>query len=179
MRRTALVVAVPEAEPLVEGWRRRYADGARGVPAHVTLLFPFVPADRVDDGLLRDLEALLGAQRAFRFSLVRVGRFPEHAWLAPEPAAPFVALTRLLVERFPTYQPYGGQLALDELVPHLTVVTGGAELQDEVEAALTPRLPVAAEARQVTLLVENDRGRWRAGPVFALGAASRRAGRRS
>ena len=47
--RTALVIAVPEAEPLVGPARSRYdlADKT-GIPAHITILFPF--GDR-DDGL--------------------------------------------------------------------------------------------------------------------------------
>ena len=39
---TAIVVLVPEAEPLVGEHRRRHtAEGARGMGAHVTLLYPF------------------------------------------------------------------------------------------------------------------------------------------
>ena len=46
-RRTGLVVAVPAAEPLVADFRRRWHGDsvARGVPAHVTILFPFVTVE--------------------------------------------------------------------------------------------------------------------------------------
>src|SRR5215216_5253276 len=50
--RSALIVAVPEAEPLVGGWRLRYDDASLGVPAHVTLLFPFMPAEELGEALL-------------------------------------------------------------------------------------------------------------------------------
>ena len=61
--RTALVIAVPEAEPLVGPARSRYdlADKT-GIPAHITILFPF--GDR-EDGL----EELVRA--AFRRSTSR------------------------------------------------------------------------------------------------------------
>ena len=40
--RTALVIAVPEAEPVVGRLRSLYDEAdTTGVPAHVTLLFPF------------------------------------------------------------------------------------------------------------------------------------------
>jgi 2'-5' RNA ligase len=170
MPRTALVVVVPEAEPLVYDWRYRHDSGALGVPAHITLLFPFVPTEHLDERLLRELRALFAKEKAFAFSLPRVGRFPRHAWLAPEPSAPFVALTRRIVERYPEYQPYDGAFTVDELVPHLTVVEGDKALQDEVEIALRPHLPISAAAREVALLVEDHAARWRVRRTFPLGA---------
>ena len=42
MAETAIVVLVPEAEPLVGAFRRNHtAEGAHGMGAHVTLLYPF------------------------------------------------------------------------------------------------------------------------------------------
>ena len=96
MPRTALIVAVPEAEALVGAWRKRYDNASLGIPAHVTLLFPFVPSEKANDTLLAKLRALFAAQPAFSFSLPRVARFPEVAWLAPEPATPFRRLTELI-----------------------------------------------------------------------------------
>jgi len=159
MPRTALIITVPEAEALVGDWRERYDNASLGIPAHVTLLFPFVPSEKADDTLLADLSELFGAQPAFSFSLPRVARFPEVAWLAPEPATPFRRLTELIYSRYPDYPPYEG--VHDEIIPHLTVGVGDAALQDEIEAALRPQLPIYAEARHVTLLVEDDVGRWR------------------
>jgi 2'-5' RNA ligase len=158
MPRTALIIAVPEAEALVGDWRERYDNASLGIPAHVTLLFPFVPSEKVDDILLAELRELFAAQPAFSFSLPRVARFPEVAWLAPEPATPFRRLTELIYSRYPDYPPYEG--IHDEIIPHLTVGVGDAALQDEIEAALTPQLPIHAEARHVTLLVEDDLGHW-------------------
>ena len=41
---TALVVAVPSAEPVVARLRASYdVAAAYGVPAHVTVLYPFLP----------------------------------------------------------------------------------------------------------------------------------------
>ena len=167
MPRTALIIEVPEAEELVRDWRLRYDNAALGVPAHVTLLFPFVPVEHFDRILVDELQRLFAAQRGFEFSLPRVDRFPEVAWLAPEPPEPFKALTELIFDRYPKYPPYEGIHA--EVIPHLTVAIGDSTLQDEVEAALTPHLPIDAEAREVTLLVEDESGNWRPGQRFPLG----------
>ncbi len=166
MPRTALIVVVPEAEPLVGDWRERYDNASLGIPAHVTLLFPFVSTDVADDALLEELRALFATRPSFSFSLPRVARFPEVAWLAPEPAAPFRALTELILSHYRDYPPYEG--IHDEVIPHLTVGVGDTTLQDEIDAELTPHLPIHADARHVTLLVEDDEGRWRVGEEFPL-----------
>ena len=159
MPETALVITVSEAEPLVSDWRAQHDWSAqRGVPAHITLLYPFAPTERVDDQLLNQLRELFGSQAAIAFELPRVARFPEVAWLAPEPSEPFKTLTGLIAARFPDYPPYEG--AHDVVIPHLTVAEGGPELQDRVEAALTEHLPIAARADDVAFLFEGDDGLW-------------------
>ncbi len=167
MPRTALIVAVPEAEPLVHEWRLRYDNASIGVPAHVTLLSPFVTAEDVDDRLLTDLRDLFASHRHFEYSLPRVARFPEVAWLAPEPDKPFRELTESIFERYPAYPPYEG--IHDDVIPHLTVAIADEALKDEIEAALTPHLPIEAQAKRVTLLVEDASGKWRSSEHFPLG----------
>ena len=68
--RTALVVEVPEAAAAVDGWRERTspAKPSNGVPSHVTVLFPFVPAAEVDDELIRKLGELFAALPSFASS---------------------------------------------------------------------------------------------------------------
>ena len=56
MSETALIVEVSEAEEAVHEWRARHDSvAARGVPAHVTVLFPFVaPSFRAQPGFGRN-----------------------------------------------------------------------------------------------------------------------------
>jgi 2'-5' RNA ligase len=167
MPETALVIVVPEAEPLVSDWRAQYDWSAqRGVPAHITLLYPFAPSDKVDDELLGQLRELFVAEAAISFELARVARFSEVAWLAPEPSEPFKALTDLIAAHFPDYPPYDG--AHEVVIPHLTVAEGGLELQDQVDAALTEHLPIAARADDVAFLFEGDDGLWHEAHRFPL-----------
>jgi hypothetical protein len=161
---TALIVVVPEAEPVVGGWRSRFDPSAEaGVPAHVTVLYPFLDQDRLDE---QSLEVLLGAHPPFDVRFAGCGRFPGVLFLAPLPDQPFRALTEAVAERWPEAPPYGGQFA--ETIPHLTVVTGQEpSVLDEVEADLAVRLPVAAHVAAVRLLV-SDGDRWHSRGVFAL-----------
>jgi 2'-5' RNA ligase len=167
MPRSALIVAVPEAEPLVHEWRLRYDNAALGVPAHITVIFPFVPAEEIGQELLRELRELFAAQPAFSFTLARVARFPDVAWLAPDPSDPFRWLTDLTWSRYPDYPPYEG--IHDEVIPHLSVGRGDTAFQDEVDAALSPHLPIAADAGEVTLIVEDESEHWTESERFPLG----------
>jgi 2'-5' RNA ligase len=169
MPRSALIVAVPDAEPAVREWRLRYDNASLGIPPHITLLFPFVPAEELDDALFAELRPLFTAQSGFTFSLTGVAEFPdETVWLTPEPAEPFRALTDLIFEQFPAYPPYEG--IHDEVIPHLTVTSGVARLRDQVEAAVGPQLPIEANARDVVLLEEDESGYWRTRERFSLWA---------
>jgi 2'-5' RNA ligase len=164
---SALIVAVPEAEPIVGKWRLRYDNARLGIPAHVTLLFPFVPAEELDETLFGELRALFATQPAFTFTLTRVVDFPDQTlWLAPEPTAPFRTLTDLIFARYPAYPPYEG--IHDEVIPHLTVTSGDASLRDELDAALTPHLPIEAAVHDVVLLEEDASGYWRTRERFPL-----------
>ncbi|MDE2297267.1 MAG: 2'-5' RNA ligase family protein, partial [Burkholderiales bacterium] len=61
---------VPEAEVLVNALRERFDASARiGVPAHITVLFPFMPSTGVEPSVLRSVRAVVGRARAFEFSL--------------------------------------------------------------------------------------------------------------
>jgi 2'-5' RNA ligase len=97
--RTALIVAVPEAGSSVEQWRERTCSDkpSIGIPAHVTLLFPFIPAPEIDDGLVAELSTLFGDFESFDFELREARRWPELVYLAPEPPEPFVDLTEAIV----------------------------------------------------------------------------------
>jgi muconolactone delta-isomerase len=152
---TALVVEVPDAEPLVADLRERHdPSAAAGVPAHVTVLVPFVPLAVFDAAASDRLAAVLAGTPTFDFTLARVGRFECVAWLAPEPAAPFVALTLAVLRAFPDRLPYGG--AFDTIVPHLTAADADPEVAEAVAAELAQRLqrqgPVRARCTAVDLL---------------------------
>lgn len=150
---TVLLVKVPEAEPLVGGWRQRFdsSAGAR-VRAHVTVLCPFLDHTRIDADVLGTLGVFLGAHRAFDVRFQACGQFPDVLFLVPAPDDSLRALTRAVCEQWPEAPPYGGRFA--EVVPHLTVAHGQERsVFDEIEADLTGRLPVTAHVSSVQLLV--------------------------
>ena len=168
--RSALIVAVPEAGSTVEQWRERTCSDkpSIGIPAHVTLLFPFVPASTIDDALVTELSALFRGFASFDFELREARRWPEMLYVAPEPPDPFVELTEAIVARYPDYPPYEG--VFDSIVPHLTVAHGDASRLGQAEIDLLGSLPIAVMVREVVLLEETvpDWGRWHARARFPL-----------
>ena len=143
--RSALVVTVPEAEPVVGDLRLRLDPvAAQGVPAHVTVLFPFVPARELDDDVLRRFAAVVADEDPFGYRFARTAWFDYRVlWLAPEDDRPFRELTGCIHAAFPAFPPFEG--VFDDVVPHLTVGVDRpvAELQ-QAEADVRRRRPVAA-----------------------------------
>jgi 2'-5' RNA ligase len=165
---TALIVAVPEVEPLVGRWRRQFDPAAAaGVPAHVTILAPFLDGRRIDASVISGLRTLFASQGAFAIRFARCGRFPGVLYLAPEPAEPLVALTGAVAGEWPEAPPYAGQFS--EVIPHLTVVHGRDEATvDAIEPKLAAGLPILASVEAVHL-IEYTAHRWRERQAFALG----------
>ena len=89
------------------------------MPAHITILYPFMPPDEITPAVLAELREFFAQFAAFEFTLPELRRFPKVLYLAPSPAEPFKALTHAVVERYPDYPPYGG--GYSEVIPHLTI----------------------------------------------------------
>ncbi|WP_306214281.1 2'-5' RNA ligase family protein [Actinoplanes sp. RD1] len=170
---TALIVVVPEAEATV-GPHRAALDRAAawGVPAHVTVLYPFLPPDAVDDAVLAALRAAIGSVPRFDANLTEVGWFADRVvWLAPRPAQPFRDLTAAVWSRFPQAPPYTGEFA--EVVPHLTIGhDADRAVLNRAAAEVTAGLPISFEVETVRLIAGTPGRRpWRSVTEIPLGPA--------
>jgi 2'-5' RNA ligase len=171
-RQSAILIPVPQAEPVVGPYRLEYDPvAAAGVPAHVTLIVPWLPPEEIDPADLTELHGALDSAEPFDFVLRRVSWFGRKVlWLAPDPVEPFIKLTSLLADRFGT-PPYDDDF--DEIVPHLTVAhaSDGVELAG-VAADLNGRLadhPIQCQAQQVWVMV-GDGQSWSVRDRFELRA---------
>lgn len=172
---TAVIVAVPAAEPLV-GEHRRHLDPAAdwGVPAHVTVLYPFVEPATVDEDLLVVLAAAVGSVAAFDCDFPRTRWFDRDVlWLEPDPARPFRDLTAAVFGAFPAHPPYGG--AYDDVIPHLTVAERRmADLSavQNAERAVQSGLPLSTRVERVLFIAGGQaRHSWRVVRELPLGAS--------
>ncbi|WP_030721250.1 2'-5' RNA ligase family protein [Streptomyces sp. NRRL S-237] len=165
---TGLIVRIPEAEPSVRGWRERLDPSAQaGVPAHVTVLFPFLDESRTDALVHSALADVLGGHQAFDLRFERCGRLPEVLYLVPEPDTRLRQLTEAIADRWPEAPPYGGRFA--DVVPHLTIAQGQEDaVLEEIEADLAGWLPFTSHVASVELMV-HDGVKWQERASFALG----------
>jgi 2'-5' RNA ligase len=154
---SAIVIPVPDAESLVGQDRLEYDPVASaGVPAHITLIVPWLPPEEIVSGELAELGEALRGIEPFDFALDRVCWFGRRVlWLAPDPIEPFVKLTGVLANQFGT-PPYDDEF--DEVVPHLTVAhaSDGVEL-DPVARRLALSLPITCRAREAWVMVGDGR----------------------
>ena len=172
---SALVILIPEVEVLVESFRNRYdPSAALGVPAHVTVLYPFKPPRELTAEVIQSLERLFAKFPGFDASFRELGRFSGVLYLSPMPDEKFRRLTEIVTERFPETLPYGGQF--HDLVPHLTVAhVSDPEQLDEIaadfERAARAHVPIQAKVREIALL-DNESGLWQVRWRFALSTES-------
>jgi 2'-5' RNA ligase len=163
-RESAIAIEV-RLPPDLERFRVAHVpNAALGVPAHITLIYPFLPADLLDAGVRRHVARALAPHQPFTFRLSGVRRWPTSHYLAIEPEEPFEAIVRSLVEAFPQYPPYAGEF---EYVPHVTIAEG----DDRSLAGLARDLSVPVGEQDVTrilLIAQGRDGKWRFRWTFSL-----------
>jgi 2'-5' RNA ligase len=139
-------IIVPIAVPATISRLRERMDpsAAQGVPAHVTLLSPFMPVDGLSDEVRRTVSRIIAAEPSFTVSFREIARFPNVVYLPPEPADPFRRMTAAIADEFPDYPPYEG--VYDDVVPHMTVAQ---DVPDDFYAAAQHALPAALPVRQI------------------------------
>ena len=148
---TMLTIRIPEADPLVRA----------GFPAHVTVLYPFLPTRRLDAATRGEVAALIARHPAFTLTFGEFARYPGVLYLDPWPHAPVTALLKDLTLRWPEAVPYRGIFG-PGLAPHLTLANDeGPATQDTaydaLEAELRPLLPLSSTVRSVQLIVWDGR----------------------
>jgi 2'-5' RNA ligase len=169
---SALVILIPEAEVLVESFRIQYdPSAALGVPAHVTVLYPFKPSRELNADVIRSLEELFSKFPGFSVSFGESRRFPGVLYLSPVPDEIFRRLTEIVAKRFPETPPYGGQFT--DIVPHLTVAQVGdsqrlEEIAADFERSTMGCLPIQVSVKEIALM-DNESGYWKVRMRFPLG----------
>src|SRR4051794_2527186 len=170
---TAVIVPVPAAEAVVAEHRRRLDRAAAwGVPAHISVLYPFLAPDALNDAALAALSATVARVEAFDCAFATTGWFGSDVlWLAPDPSEPLRQLTVAVWEAFPDHPPYLG--VHDGIEPHLTVAEracGEPGALRAVEKAVRTGLPVGQRVDHVLLIAGSQAPRsWRTLHRLGLG----------
>ena len=170
---SGLAILVPEADLLVGPFRDKYdSSAAAGMPAHITLLYPFKHPSELNEHVTEQLKQCFASFRAFDFSLSVIRRFAGGVlYLAPEPDEPFRRLTLAVWDCFPDTPPYGGRYS--RVVPHLTLAQLAGEQQadrvaTEFAQASPGQLPICAIASEIALM-DTLTGSWQVRTTIPLG----------
>ncbi|MCU0272249.1 MAG: 2'-5' RNA ligase family protein [Acidimicrobiales bacterium] len=160
---TALVVVVAEAEPVLAATGLTDMDG---MPAHVTITYPFLPAPDVDAACLAALRDIAAEHPPFPVGFTEVGGFPGSVHLCPDDAHAFIALGHAVRRQWPGLpEPTGGSM-----VPHLTVAYADGADADAAATVARSMPPVRTTVERLTLLVFDRRTGWRVEEEFPLGS---------
>ncbi|MER5257365.1 2'-5' RNA ligase family protein [Streptomyces sp. NPDC002855] len=148
---TAVLALLPDAEPLLELASEVDARAVRPeVPAHATLLYPWLSADRIDARELERLRAALlrAAPEGDRIP-VRLAEVEQAGAFAGVPVPELRALATAVRAAYPEQVPYGGRFGQDPPV-HVTVsLDATAHTAAEIARHVTGRLPISSEVSAV------------------------------
>ena len=139
--------------------RTAVPDAADGVPAHVTLMYPFVAWDELDPSIGRKIVSVAARHAAFDYTLTGPGRWPATIYVAVEPVEPFVRLQADFAAAFSEYPIYGEGSDF-QFTPHITVAEGRAVDQaDHIRGDAWAALPLRARAAWLDVIA-CDGGPW-------------------
>lgn len=124
--RSAVIVRARIPAPIDHLRRRCVAQAAIGLPAHATMLYPFVAPERLGPAVRARLAGVARRHSPIAYLLDGPRQWPDVVYLSLDPAEPFVALQRDLGREFPGFPIYGPAFDLD-FVPHVTIAEEGAE----------------------------------------------------
>lgn len=129
---TALLILPPrQVQVFSYPLREAYDSEAAGsqLPAHITLLYPFVAPDQIE-GTIPKLERLLSDFPPFELTLDQYGRFEGTIFLEASDPSPVLKLYEYLSREFPEFPVYEGEFG-PNLHPHLTL----AHFENPTEAS--------------------------------------------
>lgn len=169
--KSAILIPFMEVDDIVDTWRMMLDPArARGIPGHVTVLFPFLHPTGLSLDVERVLREYFVTIPPFDVTFNSTEWFDDRVvYLEPTPPQPFRAMTHELQKEFPSCVPYEGKYA--EAIPHLTL-GDGAPLEDlrQAEALVRGYLPIRTQAQHAWLMTGGTEPEsWSVHQSFPLG----------
>src|SRR5579862_1106375 len=127
-----MIVAPHEVQSIAVPLLQRFApDTLTRVPAHLTVLYPFVAYERLDEACDK-LREICAKVPPFEVTMAGFGEFPSVIYMTPRNPKPIKQIFNRIYQDFPECPPYRGAFG-DDMTPHMTV--GEFESEDEKRAA--------------------------------------------
>jgi 2'-5' RNA ligase superfamily protein len=167
---TGVMLVLADAAPaLAEAHWETYPERvSEEIPLSLTLLYPFVPRESLNETHLDTLRAFFATRRPLVFDLARLDEFPGVVvYAAPEPDDELRATMRALWALFPEYPPYGRPN--NDPPPHATLalIKGDpAPIREAVAKRVQGLLPAHCVVREASLMEEFEPDHWRVRETF-------------
>lgn len=148
---TAIIIVAPhDVQTVAVPLLRQYApETLIRVPPHITVLYPFVPVNRLDEACAK-LNEICASVPAFDITMTGYDSFPKVAFMNPANPAPIQAVFRKIFAAFPECPPYGGAFGND-LHPHMTVGEF-ATIEAQQAAVLPDYAPTTFRAKRLHVM---------------------------
>ncbi|MFD7834409.1 2'-5' RNA ligase family protein [Streptomyces sp. NPDC059761] len=169
---TAVVIVLPDAAPLLDtAWRIDPALVRRGVPAHVSLLYPFVPESALTGQDEKGVRSLAASFPAADLLLEELVTAPGFVGVTVPQLQPIVDA---FGAQWPGLRPYGGRFGARPAA-HVTVAMGADNptTSAQVRTAVGSLLPLRTRAAEVQLVVLTEDG-WQSRFTSPLGGTDGR-----
>ena len=164
-----VIIASHEVQAIAVPTLRRYTPEALiRVPAHLTLLYPFVEYEQLNTACQK-LRRILAEVEPFDITMDGYDCFPTVSFMVPADPGPIQAVFRQILAAFPECPPYRGLFGND-LHPHMTV--GEFDNEAERQAVTLPDYPPTtfrAECAHVLYGIDGQPLPWITYDVIRLG----------
>ncbi|WP_338051295.1 2'-5' RNA ligase family protein [Pseudonocardia acidicola] len=152
------MLPVPAADPLLTAVAAQYPDTVReGLPAHLTVLYPFVPADELDASVIEACARIVDGLAPLPVRFARCRARPGLIYLAPEPPDQVQRLLEAVWARWPDIPPYGGKYA--DASAHVSIALGPQEAdRDAIVRLVEPLLPIKSRLAELQVAVLGEGG---------------------
>jgi 2'-5' RNA ligase len=168
-----MIVAPHELQAIAIPLLRRYApDTLYRVPAHLTVLYPFVPYEQLDNACTR-LHQICGDIVPFDVTIAGYAEFPGVIYMPPRNPQPIKDVFRRIYRQFPECPPYRGAFG-DDITPHLTIGEFDSEEEQQAARAAMPRYtPITFRVKKLHVLygIDHIALPWLTHTVIPLGKA--------
>ncbi|MHA6798789.1 2'-5' RNA ligase family protein [Bounagaea algeriensis] len=149
---TGLVLPVPEADPVLTTVSQGYPEAVRDVPAHISLLYPFLDADALDEQHINMLDDIFRTQPPVPVTLSECRRQEDGFVYLPATNDELTTLTETVRARWPEAVPHERRANVAE--PHVTVaMQAPEESATRIQATVTAALPMVTVLQEAWLVV--------------------------
>ena len=152
--------------------RASVAEARRGLPAHLTMLYPFVEPAALRPDVRAAIATVVSRHASIPYAMIGPRHWPNVTYAGVEPADPFIRLQADLAAAFPAFPIYREPPGF-RFEPHITIAEGpGADRSRVVADRAWASLPAAGQATRLEVIADDGTG-WKLIWALALGRRGR------